>query len=316
MKKRSWLGFSIVAYAATWISLLALVAFVGELGGKTVSVPPSTGHWLQALGINLALLALFGFQHSLMARPFFKRLMSRAVPEFANRSVFILASACTLALVIIAWQPLDATLWQVGWRPLKLALLSTFFLGALMILWATVEIDHFHFFGIKQSWRAALGKPAAEPEFRARGLYGMVRHPIHLGMLMLLWSAPTMTAGRLLFATGMTAYVLIGLRLEERDLLKALGRVYGDYMARIPMLLPGLRRSRRDDDDDGIFWGIDTPRIPLPPGTGLVCTLLTVAMTSSIVLEPSYPSEECPQGKSTAMQSQTVSGRRFNNPAS
>jgi len=291
MKTSNWIALSIFIYGLTWMALLAFVAFVGELGDKTVSMPPASLQWPYALSINLLLLAVFGVQHSVMARPSFKRLMARAVPDFANRSVFILASVCALALLIHGWQPLDAMLWQVEWRPLKLALLTSFVVGALMILWATVEIDHFHFFGVKQCLDASTGKPRGEPEFHANGLYGLVRHPIHLGMLMLLWSAPSMTAGRLLFASGMTVYLVIGLRLEQRDLVKTLGQVYCDYVARIPILLPSLRSRLRNDSgtvDNGIFWGLNVPRISLPSGAARLGLLLALAMTSAVVLEPFY----------------------------
>jgi len=291
MKSSNWFTLSIFIYGLTWITMLALMAFVGELGGKTVSSPTASVQWPQALAINLLLLTLFGVQHSIMARQFFKRLMARAVPDFAYRIVFIMASMCALGLVIHSWQPIDTVLWQFEWRPLKLVLLTCFSLGALMIIYATVEIDHFHFFGVKQCFYASAGEAYREPEFRANGLYGIVRHPIHLGMLMLLWSAPTMTAGRLLFAAGMTTYVLIGLRLEERDLAKELGSLYSDYIARMPMLLPGLRPSFQNESetvDNGIFWGIDVPQISLRSGAVRLGLLFAVAMASAVFLEPFY----------------------------
>jgi len=266
MKPKTWLTESIYIYLAFWLAFALFAMFVGDFGaGKTVSAPPTSLPWSLAFGIDILLMALFGVQHSVMARPAFKRRMAHLVPEYAVRSVFILASIIVLMIVIFAWQPLDAPLWNIEWRPVRLALLATFILGGALIFWATVAIDHFHFFGIRQCLRAVLDQPQREPEFQVAALYGWVRHPIHLGMLMMLWSAPTMTAGRLLFASGMTVYILIGLSYEERDLHAQLGAAYKRYRARVPMLLPKTPGTANDPQDvpaNGSFWGVDVPRLP------------------------------------------------------
>jgi len=265
MQPAKYLAQSIMIYLLSWVCLFVFMLFVGDLGGgKSVSNPQSPIGWPAALLINVALILGFGAQHSIMARPRFKRAIGRWFPEFAERSLFVFASLVALLGVMFAWQPLDLVIWDVESKLVERAVLTAFCAGGILIVWATLEIDHLLFFGVKQCFRAATGRAQRDPPFRARGLYGVVRHPIHLGMLLVLWSAPTMTAGRLLFAGFMTGYLAIGLRLEERDLARALGAVYDRYRQRIPMLVP-FRRRRHGDRiaapaaDHGVFWGLAVP---------------------------------------------------------
>jgi len=278
MQPAKYLAQSIMIYLLSWVCLFVFMLFVGDLGGsKSVSNPQSAITWPAALLINVELMLAFGAQHSIMARPWFKRAMGRFVPQFAERSLFVFASLIALLFVMFAWQPLGFVIWNIEWRPLELAVLTGFCAGGILIVWATLEIDHLLFFGVKQCFRAATGRAQRDPPFRARGLYGLVRHPIHLGMLLVLWSAPTMTAGRLLFAGFMTGYLIIGLRLEERDLARALGTIYYRYRERIPMLVPFRRRRHFDRPDatapdQGVFWGVAVPD-PAP-----VLRLLAIAL--------------------------------------
>jgi polyhydroxybutyrate depolymerase len=231
-------AFSLLVYLAFWACLLAFIQFVGDFGIlKSAGWPHADLPRGLAIGANLALIALFGLQHSLMARPWFKRLWPQPAASI-ERSVYVLASVLLLCLLMAAWQPLAGSVWSIGDSTVRGALYGLFAAGWLIILVATIEIDHWHFFGLRQAFAAMRGRECAEPAFHERGLYARVRHPIHFGMLLALWSAPDMSEGRLLLAGLLTVYVMAGLRLEERDLLRMLGWRYDVYRMRVPMLLP------------------------------------------------------------------------------
>jgi polyhydroxybutyrate depolymerase len=250
--------FSIVVYGLFWICFGLFIAFVGDLGlWKSAGFPTTGLSTPQAVVMNIGLIVLFGFQHSIMARPWFKRLWQRPRGAAIERSVFVLASVLALGLLMALWQPLGSFVWSLEHEKVRWLLYSLFALGWLLILIATIQIDHWHFFGLRQSFTHFRGDSPAEPCFRERGLYARIRHPIHAGMLLALWSAPDMSQGRLLLASLLTLYVIVGLRLEERNLLQALGDVYRDYRGRIPMLLPGIRSRAVDPSTDGhVPWSL------------------------------------------------------------
>ena len=195
---------------------------------------------LSAHIINLALVFAFGFFHSLMSRSWFKRRWTRVIPKEAERSTYVLQASLTLALVMWQWQPMPTVIWLFddffAW-PFYLS----FVLGNIVILWSTFLMDHFELFGLRQVWCHQAGQLPPISDFKTPSLYKYVRHPMHLGTLMVFWSTPLMTAGHLLFALAMTLYVLIGIKFEERSLKRDFGEQYTLYQQRVPMLIPSLR---------------------------------------------------------------------------
>nr|WP_238994787.1 methanethiol S-methyltransferase [Mycolicibacterium chubuense] len=196
----------------------------------------------QALVIDLALLALFAVQHSVMARPAFKRWWTRFVPVPIERSTYVIAASAALALLCWQWRSIDTVVWSVGPAPARIAVTALGLTGWVIVLASSFMIDHFELFGIRQVMAAWRSKPVHPPGFRTVLLYRLIRHPLMLGFLIAFWATPTMTAGHLLFSVATTGYILIALWFEERDLVAALGEPYRQYRARVPMLIPGLGR--------------------------------------------------------------------------
>jgi protein-S-isoprenylcysteine O-methyltransferase Ste14 len=194
-----------------------------------------------AAATNLAVVVIFGATHSVMARPPFKRWITTRLAPSLERSVFVLTSSLTLALLTWAWQPLHAIAWDThGW--LRGALLAVYSAGVGLIFWVSFLLDHLHLTGVAQTWARFRGRHAPDPSLRTRSLYRWVRHPMNTGLLVICWSVPTMSAARLQAALLLTAYILIGQALEERDLRRAHGAAYDDYAAEVPALVPALRR--------------------------------------------------------------------------
>jgi protein-S-isoprenylcysteine O-methyltransferase Ste14 len=198
-----------------------------------------------AIVIDLALLSLFAVQHSVMARPWFKKRWARIVPEPVERSTYVLLASATLALVMWQWRPLPHLIWDVESTPLRIVLYALSLAGFGLVLVSTFAIDHFDLFGLRQVVRHQLGKPTATSTFRIPLLYRSVRHPLYLGFLIAFWVAPTMSVGHLLFAAVTTAYVLVAIRFEEHDLISTFGERYRSYRARVPMIVPWKVLSRR-----------------------------------------------------------------------
>jgi methanethiol S-methyltransferase len=245
---------AIVAYGVfCYVIFLAVFVYgVGFIGGFLTptsldGVPVSTlGH---ALTMDLSLLAAFALQHSGMARPGFKTWWKRIVPEAAERSTYVLLSSLALAALYVFWEPIGGVVWRVPGGFARDSIIGLYLFGWLLLLYTTFLIDHFDLFGLKQVWRRLTNKAYRAPVFRTPSLYKWVRHPLYIGWLTIFWAAPIMTGAHLLFALATTAYILIAIRLEERDLVSAFGRVYVDYRARTPMLIPRLRRGADADAD-------------------------------------------------------------------
>ena len=242
MKRYLTIGYGAAAYLLFAVAFLYAIGFVGNL-----AVPRSVDHGItasigEAVVVNLVLLGLFGVQHSVMARPGFKRWWTRIVPTPIERSTYVILASVVLLLLYWQWRTMPAVIWDV-WHPAgRVALWSLFWLGWLIALGATFMVSHFDLFGLRQVYLAWRGKPYTHIGFHARLLYRLVRHPLMLGFLIAFWAAPTMTAGHLLFSIGMTGYILIATQLEERDLVAALGDEYRDYRRDVPRLLPRPRR--------------------------------------------------------------------------
>ncbi len=233
-------AYGLLAYALFVATFLYLIGFVAGLGvPKPIDAGAPSGS--AGVAVDLALIALFGLQHSVMARPAFKRIWTRIVPLPAERSTFVLATCACLALLFWQWRPFPELVWQAQ-GGLASATLGLAALGWAMALVATFLIDHFDLFGLRQMLGFAVGKPYRPPMFRERFLYRMVRHPLMLGFLIAFWAAPSMSRGHLLFSAGMTGYILLALVVEERTLVALHGDAYREYRRRVPKLIPGLRR--------------------------------------------------------------------------
>jgi protein-S-isoprenylcysteine O-methyltransferase Ste14 len=180
-------------------------------------------------------------QHTIMARPAFKRWWTQWVPEAIERSTFVLAASVILILTFVFWQPMTTVIWKTDNIVLQTVLWTTFFGGYFLALYSSFLIDHFELFGLRQPWQAWRGVEVGNPEFKEKFLYKYIRHPLMAGVLLMVWSAPTMTYGRLFFNVVITFYVFVGTALEERDLQRFLGEDYVRYRERTPMLVPFLR---------------------------------------------------------------------------
>lgn len=229
--------YGVFCYLVFFVTFLYGIGFIGNLW-----VPKSIDSGRQrplaeALAINLALLAVFALQHSVMARPWFKKAWTKFVPKVVERSTYVLFSSLALLLLFWKWEPMGGVVWSVGNLYAYFAIELLYAAGWLLVLVATFLINHFDLFGLRQVWLYLLGKPYTALEFRTPGPYKLVRHPLYVGWLMVFWSAPVMTVAHLVFAVMTTAYILIAIQFEERDLVRAHGE-YAEYRKRVPMLVP------------------------------------------------------------------------------
>jgi protein-S-isoprenylcysteine O-methyltransferase Ste14 len=239
-----YLPFAVSAYCLFFATFLYLVGFVGNLPGipLTVDRGGTTGGTAAAIAIDLALVALFGVQHSVMARPAFKRRWTRFVPEPIERSVYVLFASAALILLFLLWRPIPALIWSAQSAAVSVALYGLFGLGWLIVLASTFLISHFELFGLKQAWSHARGSAPVEPQFRTPFFYKFVRHPLYSGFILAFWATPHMTAGHLLLAASMLGYILIAIGHEERDLVALFGARYEQYREQVGMLLPRFFR--------------------------------------------------------------------------
>jgi methanethiol S-methyltransferase len=242
--------YGLVSYAVFFVTFLYAAGFVGNLMvPKSLDAAP-VGPLGTSLLINLGLLGLFAVQHSVMARPAFKRAWTRIVPQPVERSTYVLASSLALILLFWQWRPLGGVVWDVQ-QPIGRALLHAgFAFGWLLVLFTTFLINHFDLFGLRQVWLHLRGRPYRPLAFKTPGPYRLVRHPLYVGWLFAFWSTPTMTLTHLLFAVVTTAYILVAIRFEERDLVEAHPE-YAEYSSRVPMLVPVGRRAAGSSGDTG-----------------------------------------------------------------
>jgi protein-S-isoprenylcysteine O-methyltransferase Ste14 len=235
--------YGVFCYVVFLASFLYAVGFLGNfLVPKAIDSGPQVP-FLRALAINVGLLGLFAVQHSVMARPWFKRAWTRVVPTVVERSTYVLFSSVALILLFWLWQPMGGVVWSVETLTAWAAIMGVYAVGWLTVLVATFLINHFDLFGLRQVWLNLIGRPYVALEFRTPGLYRYVRHPLYVGWLMVFWAAPVMTVAHLVFAVATTAYILIAIQFEERDLVRAHGE-YAEYKRRVPMIVPiGAKRA-------------------------------------------------------------------------
>jgi protein-S-isoprenylcysteine O-methyltransferase Ste14 len=231
--------YGLVSYFTFSLSFAYTPAFIGNfLVPKTIDAGSDNG-FAQAIPIDAILLCVFAIQHSAMARPAFKKWWTRIIPASCERSTYVLISSLLLILIFWQWRPLTATIWRIqDWRAPVLT--AIFWTGWLIALISTFQIDHFELFGLRQVVDALRGAADRMQAFKTPLLYRLVRHPLMLGLLLAFWATPHMTAGHLLFAIMTTAYILVGVKLEERDLVAEFGASYEQYRRRVPMLMPRL----------------------------------------------------------------------------
>jgi protein-S-isoprenylcysteine O-methyltransferase Ste14 len=241
-------GLFIVVYAvAVYLFFLAVLGyaagfFAGFAVPKGIDQGPRAAVPV-AVALDLLLLLLFAVQHTVMARPWFKRRWTRIVPGPAERTSFVLAASLVLVLLFWLWRPVGGTVWSLS-GPGAGALWALYAAGWALAVSSTFLISHPDMFGVRQAWLHARRVRYSPPPFTERGLYGRIRHPLMAGFVVIFWSAPVMTAGHLLFAAGATGYILAGIAFEEHDLTRSLGGTYAAYRARVPALIPrpALRR--------------------------------------------------------------------------
>jgi protein-S-isoprenylcysteine O-methyltransferase Ste14 len=242
MKKLLILIYGIINYNLGSLALIVLVAFMFNLipGNPVINGIDhgATGNIVLALAVNVGLIALFGLQHSVMARPAFKQWLTRYIPRAAERGTYMLATAVVTFALILCWQPITTPVWQADSTIAANTLLTIGLLGWVLVFYSTFQINHFDLFGLRQVWLHFRDREYTQLPFQVNGLYRYIRHPIMTGALIGIWFTPVMTIGHLVFTLGMSAYILIGVYHEEKDLVKAFGSKYRTYIQNTAKFIP------------------------------------------------------------------------------
>ena len=241
----AFLAWGVACYALFFACFLYAIAFIGDFGiaPKTID-SGETGPLGLALAVDLGLLSLFALQHSGMARPGFKRLWTKLVPEPVERPTYVLLSSLALVVLFACWQPIGGTVWALTGETGFTLVRAVYFTGWGMLLYATALIDHFDLFGLRQAWLGFRGRPYASHPFKTPGLYKHMRHPLYVSWAIIFWATPVMSVGHLLFAVVTTAYMVVAVLLEERDLVGHFGDAYRRYQESTPRYFPRFGRKR------------------------------------------------------------------------
>jgi len=245
MKKIAYFSYGVLSYLLFFGTYCYAVGFVTNLFVPTSLDGESKTSFLQSVVSNASLLLLFALQHSIMARPSFKKWWTSIVPEPLERSTYVLVSSICLILVLWLWEPMGGNVWSVESTPWRITLTSISFAGFGIVLVSTFLINHFDLFGLRQVWFVLMGRTYQPLKFRTPFFYKYVRHPLYLGWIIAFWAAPTMTIAHFLFASLCTGYILIAIQLEEKDLIKTFGEKYKEYKRAAPMLIPFTKSKER-----------------------------------------------------------------------
>ncbi|MGH7244990.1 MAG: methanethiol S-methyltransferase [Phycisphaerales bacterium] len=236
--------YGVVSYAITLVIFVYAFGFIGSIGTPTsLDRLPTEGspRWPTALAINLAVLFVFAVQHSVMARPWFKAIWTRIIPEPAERSTYVLFSNIAMILLFALWQPMGGVIWNTDSPGARAVLLVIYSLGWGLVLLATFVLNHFDLFGVRQVWLYLRDRPYTHLPFRTPLLYRIVRHPLYVGWLIVFWATPTMTAAHLVFALVTTIYILLAIRWEEKDMATLHGSKYVEYRDKVGKLIPAVK---------------------------------------------------------------------------
>ena len=250
MRPTAYLAYAIACYLMFFGVFLYTLGFIGNiLVSNSLDAQP-TMPLMTAIGINVGLLVVFAIQHSVMARPAFKRWWTQYVPKPLERSTYVLFSNLAMILMFALWQPMGGVLWDIPCAAGRITMYALFGLGAGVVFYSTCLLNHFELFGLRQAYLYFKGRSYTPLPFNEPSLYKYVRHPLYVGWMMVAWFTPTMTAAHMLFAVGITAYILVAIQLEERDLAEHLPG-YSEYKNRVPMLVPSLS-SREQPETIGV----------------------------------------------------------------
>jgi len=253
LKRFLFFAYGSLSYLVFLGTFLYAIGFIGNFGVRATLDGPASAPLLVGLAIDAGLLTLFALQHSLMARKWFKDWWTRIVPQPLERSTYVLFSSLALILLFWQWRPLGGEIWSVEDPAGQLVLRALFAFGWGLVLVSTFLINHFDLFGMRQVWLYLMGRPYTSPRFSTPALYRLVRHPLYVGWFFAFWMTPTMTLAHLLFSVATTAYILLAIQFEERDLIREHGETYENYRRSVPMLVPfarrrGLRQAQKASD--------------------------------------------------------------------
>ena len=253
MKRVAYFVFGVLCHGMFLVVFLYMAGFVGGLlVPKTIDSPAGGTPPGVAFGIDVLLLALFAVPHSVMARPAFKRWWTQYVPKPLERSVYVLVANLCVALLLWQWRPIGPVVWDVQHPLWRTIVYGVFAAGWLLVPVASLMINHFDLFGSRQVWLHLRNKPYTMLSFRTPMLYRLIRHPLYLGWMIAFWVTPTMSAGHMLFAGFLTAYMLVAIPIEERDLVDTFGEQYEEYRRRVPALVPRPARSAAHPDTTAV----------------------------------------------------------------
>lgn len=241
--------YGLISYVIFFATLLYAIGFVGNLVVPKSIDSGHVGPVGQALIVNILILALFAVQHSVMARQGFKDWWTKIVPQPVERATYVLLSSLILILLFWQWRPMAGEIWSVDNAYGRGVLVTLYFAGWVILILATFNIGHFDLFGLNQVYCYLRGKERSPNVFKTPGLYRAVRHPIMLGWIIIFWATPRMTVGHLVFAAVTTAYIFIGIKIEERDLVGWFGEAYEDYRRKVPMVVPFLKGTQSTPPD-------------------------------------------------------------------
>ncbi len=239
MKKIISLTYGVLAYVIFLVAFLYAIGFVGNMFVPKTIDSGTEPSLISAIVTNIILLSVFALQHSIMARPAFKKWLTKFINPSIERSTYVLFSSLALILLYWKWQPITSVIWEVQNETIALVLTGLFFLGWIIVLISTFMISHFELFGLTQVYNNLKGRLTPNPKFQIKYFYTLVRHPIMLGFIIAFWAAPVMTFGHLIFAVITTTYILIAVKyLEEKDLKNQIGEAYVNYQKKVPMIVP------------------------------------------------------------------------------